>query len=38
VVSAVIDALDRAGHGAAARKLQMPITGPKVWSALNAAA
>jgi aerobic carbon-monoxide dehydrogenase large subunit len=37
VVSAVIDALDRAGHGEAARNLQMPITGPKVWSALNAA-
>ena len=38
VVSAVIDALSRAGHGEAARKLQMPITGARVWGALNAAA
>ena len=34
VVNAVIDALSRAGHGDAARDLQMPITGQKVWQAL----
>jgi len=38
VVSAVIDALGRAGHGDAARKLQMPLTAPQIWSALNAGA
>ena len=38
VVSAVIDALSRAGHGDAGRNLQMPITGAKVWDALNAPA
>ncbi|MBA3478587.1 MAG: xanthine dehydrogenase family protein molybdopterin-binding subunit [Lautropia sp.] len=38
VVSAVIDALSRAGHGEAARKLQMPLTGARVWGALNASA
>jgi carbon-monoxide dehydrogenase large subunit len=36
VVSAVIDALSRAGHAEAARKLQMPITAPKIWGALSA--
>ncbi|MGE3928052.1 MAG: xanthine dehydrogenase family protein molybdopterin-binding subunit [Lautropia sp.] len=35
VVSAVIDALTRAGHGEEARRLQMPITAPKVWAALH---
>ena len=34
VVNAVIDALSRAGHGDAARALQMPITSQKVWQAL----
>ncbi len=38
VVSAVIDALSRAGYGDAARELQMPITGARVWGALNARA
>lgn len=38
VVSAVIDALSRAGHGEAARALQMPITSAKVWLALQAPA
>jgi carbon-monoxide dehydrogenase large subunit len=38
VVSAVLDALSRAGHGDAARKLQMPLTDAKVWSALNSPA
>ena len=37
VVSAVIDALSRAGHGGGARSLQMPVTGAKVWSALQMA-
>jgi len=36
VVSAVIDALSRTGHGEAARNLQMPITSAKVWLALQA--
>ncbi|MEO6271302.1 MAG: xanthine dehydrogenase family protein molybdopterin-binding subunit [Lautropia sp.] len=35
VVSAVIDALSRAGHGASARQLQMPVTDAKVWRALQ---
>ena len=35
VVNAVIDALDRAGHGAAARQLQMPLTSDKIWRALQ---
>ena len=38
VVSAVIDALDRAGRGDAARTLQMPVTDAKVWRALHGAA
>jgi carbon-monoxide dehydrogenase large subunit len=36
VVGAVIDALDRAGHGDAARTLQMPVTEEKVWRAIHA--
>jgi aerobic carbon-monoxide dehydrogenase large subunit len=36
VVNAVADALARAGHAQAARSLQMPLTAPKVWAALNA--
>jgi carbon-monoxide dehydrogenase large subunit len=35
VVNAVIDALDHAGLGAAAEAIQMPITGERVWRALN---
>jgi carbon-monoxide dehydrogenase large subunit len=35
VVNAVIDALDRAGHGDAARRLQMPLTSDKIWRALQ---
>ena len=35
VVNAVIDALDHAGLGAAAEGIQMPITGERVWRALN---
>ncbi len=35
VVSAVVDALRRAGRGEAAEKLQMPFTAQKVWQALN---
>ena len=35
VVNAVIDALDRAGHGDAARGLQMPLTSDKIWRALQ---
>lgn len=38
VVNAVIDALSRAGHGEAARQLQMPLTGAKVWSVLQSKA
>lgn len=34
VVTAVIDALDRAGLGPRAETLQMPLTAPKVWAAL----
>ncbi len=34
LVNAVIDALDHAGLGAAAEKLQMPLTAPRVWNAL----
>ncbi len=37
VVNAVIDALDRAGHGDAARRLQMPFTSDKIWRALQGA-
>jgi carbon-monoxide dehydrogenase large subunit len=35
VVNAVIDALTRAGRGAQARTLQMPLTPPVVWGALQ---
>jgi carbon-monoxide dehydrogenase large subunit len=35
VVNAVIDALARAGRGAQARGLQMPLTPPVVWGALQ---
>jgi carbon-monoxide dehydrogenase large subunit len=35
VVNAVIDALDRAGAGARALSLQMPLTSEKVWRALR---
>ena len=35
VVNAVIDALDHAGLGAAAEAIQMPVTGERVWRALN---
>jgi carbon-monoxide dehydrogenase large subunit len=34
-VNAVIDALDHAGLGRAAERIQMPLTPPKVWGALN---
>jgi carbon-monoxide dehydrogenase large subunit len=34
-VIAVIDALARAGREKAAMKLQMPLTPPKVWRALQ---
>ena len=33
-VNAVIDALDRAGHGRNAERVQMPITSEQVWRAL----
>ncbi|WP_343716488.1 molybdopterin cofactor-binding domain-containing protein, partial [Inquilinus sp.] len=35
VVNAVADALARAGHGAAANRLQMPLTPATVWKALQ---
>ena len=35
VVNAVIDALDAAGQGAAAERVQMPLTGERVWRALR---
>ncbi|MEO6032132.1 MAG: xanthine dehydrogenase family protein molybdopterin-binding subunit [Burkholderiaceae bacterium] len=35
VVNAVIDALDHAGLGAKAERLQMPLTAAKVWRALS---
>jgi len=35
VVNAVIDALARAGLGAAAQRVQMPLTPPVVWRALR---
>jgi len=35
VVNAVIDALDHAGHGRRAEAIQMPLTAPRVWRALN---
>ena len=34
VVNAVVDALDHAGHGRAAERVQMPLTPPRVWRAL----
>jgi len=34
-VNAVIDALDHAGLGRSAERVQMPLTPPKVWGALN---
>ncbi len=38
VVSAIADALARAGHAAAADRLQMPLTPPRVWAALQGGA
>ena len=35
VVNAVIDALDHAGLGRTAERIQMPLTAPRVWRALN---
>ncbi|HRH89804.1 MAG TPA: molybdopterin-dependent oxidoreductase, partial [Rubrivivax sp.] len=35
VVNAVVDALQRAGAGARAEQLQMPLTSERVWSALH---
>jgi carbon-monoxide dehydrogenase large subunit len=35
VVNAVIDALARAGAGAPAEALQMPLTSERVWRALG---
>jgi carbon-monoxide dehydrogenase large subunit len=35
VVNAVVDALRRAGRGAAALQLQMPLTAERVWRALH---
>ena len=35
VVNAVIDALDRAGQGRAAERVQMPVTSEQVWCALE---
>ncbi len=34
-VNAVVDALSRAGRHERARELQMPLTAPKVWAALQ---
>jgi carbon-monoxide dehydrogenase large subunit len=34
VVNAVIDALDQAGLGRDAERVQMPLTAPRVWAAL----
>lgn len=34
VVNAVIDALDHAGQGAAAERIQMPVTSERIWRAL----
>ena len=34
-VNAVIDALDHAGHGRRAEAIQMPLTPPRVWRALQ---
>ena len=33
LVNAVVDALDHAGQGRAAEKIQMPLTPPRVWQA-----
>lgn len=38
VVNAVVDALDSAGLGRDAEKVQMPLTAPVVWQALQAVA
>lgn len=38
VVNAVADALARNGHAATARRLQMPITAPRLWELLNSLA
>jgi len=35
VVNAVVDALDHAGHARRAEAMQMPLTPPRVWRALN---
>jgi carbon-monoxide dehydrogenase large subunit len=35
VVNAVVDALDRAGLGRDAQKVQMPLTSERVWRALQ---
>ncbi len=35
VVNAVVDALDHAGLGRDAEKVQMPLTAPRVWAALK---
>ena len=35
VVNAVVDALDHAGLGRAAERIQMPLTAPRVWRALK---
>ena len=35
VVNAVVDALDHAGLGADAERIQMPVTAERVWRALN---
>ena len=34
LVNAVVDALDHAGLGRAAERIQMPLTAPRVWRAL----
>ena len=35
VVNAVVDALDHAGHGRNAEKVQMPLTSEQIWRALT---
>jgi carbon-monoxide dehydrogenase large subunit len=35
VVNAVVDALSRNGFGNSARELQMPLTAPRVWRAMQ---
>jgi carbon-monoxide dehydrogenase large subunit len=35
VVNAVVDALDHAGLGRAAERIQMPLTAERVWRALH---